>query len=147
MCFAQIYASINAQIPIKTSIKTLTFVAVLSIQSFWKNRLFSLAFANTRASAIAPLAVAAPSVLTASPIQAPATSGSFQRNCCAKNGRIKSSTTAKMTTSEDTIIGTTGRAFIAAPVAIAALTPQIEIPEARGAAHSRLNLKYLRATK
>jgi len=35
---------------------------------------------------------------------------------------------------------------IAPPVAIAAETPQMEIPDASGAAHSRLNLKYLRAT-
>ena len=33
------------------------------------------------------------------------------------------------------------RALIAEPVAMAADTPQIEIPEASGAAHSRLNLK------
>ncbi len=33
--------------------------------------------------------------------------------------------------------GTTGRARIAPPVAIAADTPQMEIPEARHAAHSR----------
>jgi hypothetical protein len=37
------------------------------------------------------------------------------------------------------MIGTTGRARIAAPVVIAADTPQMEIPEASGAAHSRLN--------
>jgi hypothetical protein len=36
---------------------------------------------------------------------------------------------------------------MAPPVAIAAETPQIEIPEARGAAHSRLNLKYFLAMK
>jgi hypothetical protein len=41
--------------------------------------------------------------------------------------------------------GTTGRARIAAPVAIAADTPQIEIPEASGAAHSRLKRKNRRA--
>ena len=44
------------------------------------------------------------------------------------------------------MIGTTGRARMAPPVAIAAETPQMEMPEARGAAHSLLNLKYLRAT-
>jgi len=38
-----------------------------------------------------------------------------------------------------------GRALMAAPVAMAAETPQIEIPEASGTAHSRLNPKYLRA--
>src|SRR5215510_11546620 len=97
-------------------------------------------------SVIAPLATAAPSVLTASPIQAPATIGSLARKALAANGRISSSTTAKITTSEATMIGTTGRARMALPVAIAADTPQIEIPEARGADHSRLNLKYFRAT-
>ena len=96
---------------------------------------------------IAPLATAAPSVLTASPIQAAATIGSCQRNACAANGSTSSSTTEKTTTSDETMIGTTGRARIAAPVVIAADTPQMEIPEASGAAHSRLNLKYLRATK
>ena len=45
------------------------------------------------------------------------------------------------------MIGTTGRARIAAPVAMAAETPQMEMPEASGAAHSRLNLKNLRAMK
>jgi len=54
--------------------------------------------------------------------------------------------TAKITTSEDTITGTTGRDLIALPVAIAADTPQIDMPEASGAAHSRLNPNHLRAT-
>ena len=40
-----------------------------------------------------------------------------------------------------------GATPMAAPVAIAADTPQIEIPEASGAAHSRLNPKYFRATR
>ena len=52
-----------------------------------------------------------------------------------------------MTTSEDTITGTSGRARMAPPVAIAAETPQIEMPEASGAAHSRLKPNHLRATK
>jgi type II secretory pathway component HofQ len=95
---------------------------------------------------IAPLATAAPSVFTESAIQAPATSGSCDRYRSATNGRNSSSTTAKITTSDDTMIATTGRARIAAPVAIAAETPQIEMPEASGAAHSRLNLNQLRAT-
>ena len=38
-------------------------------------------------------------------------------------------------------------AFLSPPVAMAAETPQIEMPEASGAAHSRGNLKYRRATK
>ena len=42
--------------------------------------------------------------------------------------------------------GTMGRARMAEPVAMAADTPQMEMPEASGAAHSRLNLKYRRAT-
>ena len=44
-------------------------------------------------------------------------------------------------------IGTIGLDLIAPPVAIAAETPQIEIPEASGAAHSLLNLKYFLAMK
>jgi hypothetical protein len=44
------------------------------------------------------------------------------------------------------MMATTGRARIAAPVAIAAETPQIEMPDASGAAHSRLNLNHVRAT-
>ena len=95
---------------------------------------------------MAPLATAAPSVFTASPIHAPATIGSCQRNVCARNGSSIISITAKITTSDETITGTTGRALMAAPVAMAAETPQIEMPEASGAAHSRLNLKYRRAT-
>jgi len=55
------------------------------------------------------------------------------------------STATKMTTSDETMIGTIGRARMAPPVAMAAETPQIEMPEASGADHSRLNLKYLRA--
>ena len=53
--------------------------------------------------------------------------------------------TAKMTTSDETMTGTTGRARMADPVAMAAETPQMEMPEASGADHSRLNLKYRRA--
>ena len=45
------------------------------------------------------------------------------------------------------MIGTIGRARMAAPVAMAAETPQIETPEASGAAHSRVKLKYRRAMK
>jgi hypothetical protein len=44
-------------------------------------------------------------------------------------------------------MGTTGRALMAEPVAMAAETPQIEIPEASGTDHSWLNLKYMRAAK
>ena len=94
-----------------------------------------------------PPATAAPSVLTARPIQAPATSGSCHRKVCARNGRISTSTTAKMTTSDDTSTGIAGRARMAPPVAIAADTPQIEMPDASGAAHSRLKPNHLRATK
>ena len=45
------------------------------------------------------------------------------------------------------MMGTTGRARMAPPTAMAADTPQMEMPEARGTAHSRLNLKYLQAMK
>jgi len=45
------------------------------------------------------------------------------------------------------MIGTTGRARIAAPVVMAAETPQIEMPEASGAAHSRLNRNTDRARR
>ena len=65
----------------------------------------------------------------------------------AASGRSNSSTTEKTTTSDDTMIGTTGRARIAAPVVMAAETPQIEMPEASGAAHSRLKRKNFRAMK
>jgi hypothetical protein len=58
---------------------------------------------------------------------------------------MSTSTTAKMTTSEDTIPGTSGRARMAPPVAMAADTPQIEMPEASGAAHSRLKPNHWRA--
>src|SRR5262249_57634452 len=87
------------------------------------------------------------SVLAGRPIHAPATSGWWARNVCAANGRITSSTTAKTTTSDDTTIGTIGRARIAAPVAIAADTPQIEMPDASGADHSRLKWNTRRAIK
>ena len=61
-------------------------------------------------------------------------------------GSTSISMQVKTTMSEETMIGTTGRARMALPVAMAAETPQMEMPEASGTAHSRLNLKYLRAT-
>ncbi len=45
------------------------------------------------------------------------------------------------------MIGTMGRALMAPAVAMAADTPQMEMPEASGAAHSRESLKYRRAMK
>ena len=39
------------------------------------------------------------------------------------------------------MMGTIGRALMALPVAMAADTPQMEMPEANGAAHSRLKPK------
>ena len=96
---------------------------------------------------MAPLATAAPSVFTASPIQAAATIGSCARKVAARKGRISSSTMANTTTSEATITGTIGRARIAPAVAMAADTPQMEMPEASGAAHSRVSPNHLRATK
>ena len=58
---------------------------------------------------------------------------------------MRTSTTANTTTSDDTRIGTAGRARIAPPVAIAAATPQIEMPDASGTDHSRLKPNHLRA--
>lgn len=95
---------------------------------------------------MAPLETAAPSVLTASPIPAAATIGSSASQARAANGRTIHSTTAKATTKDDTMTGTTGRARMAAPVGMAADTPQMEMPEAKGAAHSRLKPKRRRAT-
>lgn len=46
---------------------------------------------------------------------------------------------------EESTVGTIALARMALPVAIAAATPQMEIPEAIGAAHSGVNLKNLRA--
>ncbi len=60
---------------------------------------------------------------------------------------MMTSTTAKMTTSEDTSTGIAGRARMAPPVAIAAATPQMEMPEASGTANSRLKPNHFRATK
>src|SRR5262245_33687982 len=121
-----------------TSINTLTVAVVICIQTASDGSLY-------KPLVISPLAIAAPSVLTASPIQAAATIGSLGKIACANTGRISSSTTAKMTTREETMIGTTGRARMAAPVAMAADTPQMDIPEASGAAHSRLNPNQRRA--
>src|ERR1700743_2603705 len=98
-------------------------------------------------SVIPPPATAAPSVLIASPIQAPATSGSCHRKVCARNGRISTSTTANTTTSDENNTGTAGGGRIAPPVAIDAATPQIEMPEASGTDHSRLKPNHLRAAK
>jgi hypothetical protein len=73
--------------------------------------------------------------------------GSCERKACASKGSIRTSTTAKITTKDDTKMGTADRDRMAPPVAIAAETPQIEIPEASGAAHSRLKPNHLWATK
>src|SRR5580700_11378776 len=102
--------------------------------------------ARIKDSVMPPAATAAPSVLTASPIQAPATSGSWASQVCATNDRISTSITANTQTSDDTKTGTTGRERTAPPTAIAADTPQIEIPAASGAAHSREKPNHLRAT-
>src|SRR5512143_4165496 len=143
----QMIASTKAHTPIKTSMNTFTTAAAFLIHSGWYMMPSAAFLPRIRPSVTAPAATAAPSVLTARPIHAPATIGSLYRNVSAKNGRMMSSTTAKITTRDETMIGTTGRALIAPPVAIAADTPQIEMPEAKGAAHSLLNLKYLRAMK
>src|ERR1700692_3079514 len=103
--------------------------------------------ARISASVMPPAATAAPSVFTASPIQAPATSGSGERQVCATDGMSSASTAAETTNSDDTSTGTTGRDLMAPPVAIAAETPQIEMPEANGAAHSREKPNHLRAMK
>src|SRR6516164_2798298 len=105
------------------------------------------AFARISDSVMPPPATAAPSVLIASPIHDAATSGSRHRKCWARKGSTSSSTTAKTTTSDDTTIGTSGRARIAPPVEIEAATPQIEMPDASGADHSREKPNHLRAMK
>src|SRR5438093_150329 len=65
----------------------------------------------------------------------------------ATKGRIKSSTHENTTTSDEIMMGTMGRALMAPAVAMAADTPQMEMPEASGAAHSRESPKYRRDTK
>ena len=140
-------ARIRAQMPMKTSIKTLDrgrgvehparFVHDAQVRARVDERLGDRPRRHRKP----------PSVFTTSPIQAAATSGSDHRKMRAMTGKIISSTTEKTTTSDDTMTGTMGRARIAAPVVIAADTPQMEIPEASGADHSRLNRKYLRAMK
>ena len=141
------YASTRAHTPMKTSMKIFTVVVTMTIQlgsQFTPS--VSAALARMRDSAMAPEAMAPPSDFTARPIQPPATIGSVYRKCEAMKGRISISMQVNTTTSEDTMIGTTGRERMAPPVAMAAETPQMEMPEASGAAHSRLNLKYFLAT-
>ena len=93
---------------------------------------------------MAPEAMAPPSLLTASPIQAPATSGSSAKKVLATHGRTRSSTATNTIITEERIVGTIALARIALPVAMAAATPQMEMPEAIGAAHSGVNLNTLR---
>src|ERR1700680_4103817 len=93
-----------------------------------------------------PAAMAAQRGLTAGPDQLAAKTGACERNAVAIHGRMRTSTTAKITTSEETSTGTAGRARMAPPVAIEAATPQIEMPEASGADHSRLKPNHWRAT-
>ena len=129
----------------KMSMKILTVVVTMVIQPDSQMMPASMALARIRASVMAPLAMAPPSDLTARPIQPPATMGSLCRKKAATKGSTSISMQVKTTISEETMIGTTGRARMALPVAMAADTPQMEMPEAMGTAHSRLNLKYLRA--
>src|SRR5919107_132900 len=114
----------NDQTPMKMSMKILTVDVAPSIQPGWYCTPCAAADESSSDSVIAPLATAAPSVLTARPIHAPATIGSFTRKRLAVHGSNKSSITAKITTSDETMMGTIGRARIAAAVAIAAETPQ-----------------------
>ena len=61
-------------------------------------------------------------------------------------GSTSTSSIAKITTSIDTVTGITGRARIAPPVAIAADTPQTEMPDASTADASRCSLNTRRAS-
>src|SRR5438034_1304419 len=109
MPYAHTSASTKAHTPMNMSMKTLTVVVVISIQPSCQATPPAAALARTSASVMAPLAIAAPSVLTASPIHAPATSGWCARKACAAKGRTTSSTTAKSTTSDETMTATTGQ--------------------------------------
>src|SRR6056297_2869006 len=100
---------------------------------------------NTSSSS--PAAASAPSVFTDMPMADPATNGS---SVCGqiwvkKPGSTTSSITAHTTTSAETIIGTTGLARTAPPVATDADTPQIEIPDPKTAAVFLGSLKIRRA--
>ena len=97
-------------------------------------------------SSSAPAAASAPSVFTVMPIAAPFTIGWSGKAAVYSPGRMISSNIAKITTSIDTVTGITGFALIAPPVAIAAETPQIEIPDASTAETSRCNLNERRAS-
>src|SRR6201996_7586018 len=67
----------KAQMPMKMSMKIFTVVVVARIQPGWYLMPSAAAFAMISDSVMPPPATAAPSVLIASPIQAPATSGSL----------------------------------------------------------------------
>ena len=60
---------------------------------------------------------------------------------------MSNSTATKTMMTDARIVGIIWRALMALPVAIAAATPQMEMPDAMGAAHSGVNLKNFRATK
>ena len=130
-----------------TSMKTLTVVVVVRIQPASYEIPLSRARARIKESVIAPLATAAPSVLTASPIHAAATSGSLQRNWRAARGRIRSSTTENKTTSEETMIGTTGPGPDRRARRDGRRDAADRDPRSQGAAHSRLNPKTVRASR
>ena len=95
---------------------------------------------------MAPEAMAPPSDLTARPIQPPATMGSPVRKCCAMKGRISISNAGEYHDERGNHDRNDGPGADGRAVAMAAETPQMEMPDASGAAHSRLNLKYRRAT-
>src|SRR5882672_11630341 len=82
----------KAQMPMKMSMKILTVAVVPSIQPFAYLTPSAALLARISDSAIAPLATAAPSVFTASPIHAPATMGSCARKAFAANGRSEEHT-------------------------------------------------------
>src|ERR1019366_9366258 len=94
----------TAQMPMKTSMKTLTVVVVFNIQPASYSTPASAARARISDSVMVPAATAAPSVFTTNPIQAAATSGSVHKKICAAKGSISNSTTEKTTTSDDTMI-------------------------------------------
>src|SRR5262249_24448607 len=140
----QTTASTIAQTPMKRSMNTFTVVVVSSIRPL---SAAGSPFALKSACRIAPLEIAAPSVFTANPIHAAATIAWSPSQVRAASGNRINWTRENPTTNDDTITGTPGGARMAAPVVIAADTPQMEMPDASGAAHSRLKPKNRRATK
>lgn len=129
-----------------TSMKILTVVVTMMIQPGSQLIPASAALARISDSAMAPEAMAPPSDLTARPIQPPGDHGFSSQEVLRDEGEDQHFDAGEYHDERGNHDRNDGPGADGRAVAMAAETPQMEMPDASGAAHSRLNLKYRRAT-